>query len=176
MPAPRIRVSVGYTFPTGSYASRRIDLAYEGDVESHYLVELHAIRLQLEGEAEDFKAQYKGAPALPTASSTALPTTVLPKPVPSPVTTEILTDQGTIASVTEQMIEAELDQVNWIDNSKRTGWFAPLIEIPQPIRDALINKFLANQGNSVKIRGYAYTRFGNDQRLIGKFPIKWIKQ
>ena len=173
MPAPRIHVTVGLTLPAGSYASRRIDLTVERDVGSDYMVDVHALRLELEKELDDWKSQH--AQNAQTTSNAQFARNVSGT-VHTPVSTKILTDQGTIASVTEQMIEAELDQVNWIDNSKRTGWFAPLIEIPQPIRDALINKFLANQGKSVRIGGYNYTRFGEDSGLLGKFPIKETKQ
>jgi len=143
------------------------------------MVDVHALRLELEKELDDWKTQHEqnaqttsNVQTAQNASGSQNASTT----VHTPVSTKILTDQGTIASVTEQMIEAELDQVNWIDNSKRTGWFTPLIEIPDPIRDALINKFLANQGKSVRIGGYNYTRFGEDSGLLGKFPIKERKQ
>jgi hypothetical protein len=63
----------------------------------------------------------------------------------------------------------ELNKLDWIDNSKRTGWFAPLEEIPLTVRAALVNKFLKATGKSVRIGGHNYTRFGEDNGLIGKF-------
>lgn len=182
MTDPRVRVSLTVTVPTGNYSSVRLELMEERDVSS--IMNEHQTRQtivqQLAKEVEDWKKKQAGITALPSSSPTALPKT-LPKPDvaserilqpkrKSPPTDAPKSTPGTVSAVTDQIIIEELENIDWIDNSKRTGWFASLEEIPFPIRAALMNKFLAASNKSVRIGDFNYTRFGDKNNLIGKFP------
>jgi hypothetical protein len=179
---PRVGVRVSVKVSTGNYGSVGLELSEERDVSgvADEKQTRQAILRRLEMELEAFKAQHTELPKpiptpLPTVPAFTLPT--VPKPALTPVTpqahtpvsTEITIEPGSVAAVTDQNIEDELNKLDWIDNSKRSGWFAPLEEIPLTVRAALVNKFLKATGKSVRIGGHNYTRFGEDNGLIGKF-------
>jgi len=181
----RVGAKLTMKLGTSNYGSVGLELWQECDVSGLSTAEQiqDAIVRRLEMKIEDFKAKHPGKNELPKPAPTPLPTVpaftlpAVPKPAPTPVTpqvhvpvsTEIPTEPGSVAAVTDQNIMDELNKLDWIDNSKRTGWFAPLEEIPLTVRAALVNKFLKATGKSVRIGGHNYTRFGEDNGLIGKF-------
>lgn len=81
-------------------------------------------------------------------------------------------ETGSVANVNEDRLITVLDRVRWTQNKNRTGWWARLEEIPLPERAAFLNLFNSTGKKTVMLDGYSYSRFGDANDLVGRFPAK----
>ena len=176
MPDPRVGVRLSVKLSTGNYGSVGLEFSEERDVSTLSTEKQTrlAILERLTQECEDWKKGIenpKPTPKLvqgPDRRDFVTSPDAKPPPIPQPEPI----DKRSVAGVTEQDLEGELDQLHWMENKNRTGWFAPIEELSFTVKAALVNRFNAATGKSVRIGGYNYTRFGEDNGLIGKFAAK----
>jgi hypothetical protein len=65
-----------------------------------------------------------------------------------------------------------LDRLNWRDTKTKNGWWARLDELPADVRATFANRFINNTTKTLHLGGYNYSRFGDENDMIGRFAAK----
>jgi hypothetical protein len=89
-----------------------------------------------------------------------------------PPTVPPIAEPGSVAAVTDDQLIAQLPQLPWRENSKGNGHHCRLEDLALPFRAVLLNKFLNNPRKTLRLGDYNYSRFGDANDMLGRFPAK----